>query len=215
MIRLRNVTKRYRVRSGKRVILNNISLNIKKGERVGILGKNGSGKSTLVRLIGGSELPSAGVIEREMAVSWPLAFTGGFQGSLTGLDNLRFVCRIYNAPYDVALPFVEKFTDLGQYLREPVKKYSNGMRARLAFAMSMAIEFDCFLIDEVIAVGDSNFQQKCHDELFGKRSDRSMIIVSHDPGMIKEHCTRACVLDGGNLLEFPDIDAAYEHYERL
>lgn len=215
MIRLRNVTKQYKVRSGKRVILDDINLNIAKGERIGILGKNGSGKSTLVRLIGGSELPTSGSIERNMAVSWPLAFTGGFQGSLTGLDNLRFVCRIYDAPYDVALPFVKEFTDLGQYLREPVKKYSNGMRARLAFAMSMAIEFDCFLIDEVIAVGDSNFQQKCHDELFGKRADRSMIIVSHDPGMIREHCTRACVLDMGKLLEFQDIEAAYEYYEHL
>ena len=215
MIELVNVCKRYRTRSGKRVILDGINLNIKRGERVGILGKNGSGKSTLIRLISGSELPTSGRIERRMNVSWPLAFSGGFQGSLTGYDNLRFVCRVYGASYQAALPFVEEFTDLGQYMREPVKKYSNGMRARLAFAISMAIEFDCFLIDEVIAVGDSNFQRKCHSELFEKRADRAMIMVSHDPHMIKEHCDRACVLDAGVLRQFDSIDAAYEHYERL
>jgi capsular polysaccharide transport system ATP-binding protein len=212
MIELLDVSKRYKTRNGKRIVLDRISLNIKKGERVGILGKNGAGKSTLVRLIGGSELPTSGQILRRMSVSWPLAFSGGFQGSLTGYDNLRFVCRVYGTSYKAALPFVEEFTDLGQYLGEPVKKYSNGMRARLAFAISMAIEFECFLIDEVIAVGDTNFQHKCHVELFEKRADRAMIMVSHDPRMIKEHCTRACVLDAGVLYEFPEIDAAYEYY---
>ncbi|KAJ3473957.1 hypothetical protein NLI96_g12728 [Meripilus lineatus] len=215
MIELSDVCKRYRVRSGKRVVLDQVNLKIEKGERIGILGRNGAGKSTLVRLIGGSELPTSGQIDRRMSVSWPLAFSGGFQGSLTGLDNLRFVCRVYGASYKAAQPFVEEFTGLGQYLREPVKKYSNGMRARLAFAISMAIEFDCFLIDEVIAVGDSDFQRKCHVELFEKRADRAMIMVSHDPHMIREHCSRAYVLDSGVLKAFPDVDAAYAHYESL
>ncbi|MCA8329975.1 ABC transporter ATP-binding protein [Burkholderia sp. Bmkn7] len=215
MIELSGICKHYRVRSGKRVVLDQINLKIQKGERIGILGRNGAGKSTLVRLIGGSELPTSGRIDRKMSVSWPLAFSGGFQGSLTGLDNLRFVCRVYGASYKAAQPFVEEFTGLGQYLREPVKKYSNGMRARLAFAISMAIEFDCFLIDEVIAVGDADFQRKCHVELFEKRADRAMIMVSHDPHMIREHCSRAYVLDSGELQAFPDVDAAYTHYETL
>ncbi|KVF14217.1 ABC transporter ATP-binding protein [Burkholderia cepacia] len=215
MIELSGICKHYRVRSGKRVVLDQINLKIQKGERIGILGRNGAGKSTLVRLIGGSELPTSGHIDRKMSVSWPLAFSGGFQGSLTGLDNLRFVCRVYGASYKAAQPFVEEFTGLGQYLREPVKKYSNGMRARLAFAISMAIEFDCFLIDEVIAVGDADFQRKCHVELFEKRADRAMIMVSHDPHMIREHCSRAYVLDSGELQAFPDVDAAYTHYETL
>jgi capsular polysaccharide transport system ATP-binding protein len=213
MIALENLNKYYRIRSGRRQILKNISFQIGKGERIGILGKNGSGKSTLIRLISGAELPSSGEIIRKMSVSWPLAFTGGFQGSLTGYDNIRFVCRVYNSPYENAIPFIEEFTNLGQYLREPVKTYSSGMTARLAFALSMAIEFDCFLIDEVIAVGDSDFQRKCHIELFEKRSDRAMIMVSHEPHMIREHCTRASVLRDGVLHHFQSIDDAYDFYE--
>lgn len=212
MISLSAVCKYYDVRKGKRLVLDNIDLTIKKGEKIGILGRNGSGKSTLIRLISGSELPSSGSVTRNMSVSWPLAFAGGFQGSLTGLDNLRFVCRIYDANYRDVLPFVEDFSELGQYLSEPVKKYSSGMRARLAFAMSMAIEFDCFLIDEVIAVGDARFHEKCRTELFEKRRDRSMIMVSHDANSIREHCDRVHVLQNGTLKEFSDIDAAYQHY---
>ncbi|HHT8994687.1 TPA: ABC transporter ATP-binding protein [Burkholderia cenocepacia] len=214
MIELINVIKKYEIRDGKRTVLDDINCTIKRGEHVGILGKNGAGKSTLIRLISGTELPTSGAIKRGMSVSWPLAFSGGFQGSLTGLDNLRFICRVYNTSYADALPFVQDFTELGKYLREPVKRYSNGMRAKLAFAMSMAVEFDCFLIDEVIAVGDSEFQRKCHTELFEKRANRAMIMVSHDPHMIREHCSRAYVLDSGKLQSFPDVESAYNYYER-
>ena len=213
MIALHDLNKYYRTRAGRRHILKDIAFSIGRGERVGVLGRNGSGKSTLIRLISGAELPSSGHVERKMSVSWPLAFSGGFQGSLTGFDNIRFVCRVYNADYRSVLPFIEEFTELGLYLREPVKTYSSGMTARLAFALSMAIEFDCFLIDEVIAVGDSNFHRKCHHELFEKRSDRAMIIVSHDPHLIKEHCTRASVLREGRMRHFPTIDEAYHFYE--
>lgn len=213
MIVLRNLNKYYRTRAGRRHVLKDVSFSINKGERVGILGRNGAGKSTLIRLISGAELPSSGVVERDMSVSWPLAFNGGFQGSLTGLDNVRFICRVYDAEYRSVLPFVEEFTELGQYLREPVKTYSSGMAARLAFSLSMAIEFDCFLVDEVIAVGDSNFHRKCHHELFEKRGDRAMIIVSHNSALIKEHCTRASVLQDGCLHRFEAIDEAYNFYE--
>lgn len=212
MIELKGVNKYYSTRRGRRKILSDLDLTVRPGERIGILGRNGSGKSTLIRLIAGSEEPSTGIIDRQMSVSWPLAFGGGFQGSLTGLDNLRFICRVYGASYERTLPFVEEFSELGQYLREPVKIYSAGMRARLAFAMSMAIEFDCFLIDEVISVGDARFHDKCRAELFEKRSDRAMIMVSHEVHNIREHCTRACVLDRGVLLNFSDIEAAYDYY---
>ncbi|EPS1222436.1 ABC transporter ATP-binding protein [Burkholderia cenocepacia] len=215
MLNLQDVSKHYSTRNGRRLILDHINLTIEPSERIGILGRNGAGKSTLVRLISGSELPTSGTIERAMSVSWPLAFSGGFQGSLTGLDNLRFACRVYGASYEAALPFVEDFTELGAYLREPVKKYSSGMLARLAFAMSMAIEFDCFLIDEVIAVGDASFRDKCHRELFEKRRDRAMIMVSHDPHIIREHCTRACVLEKGVLREFLDVDSAFDFYHEI
>jgi capsular polysaccharide transport system ATP-binding protein len=212
MIQLDNVRKHYRTRAGRHAVLNGITLRIAKGDKIGILGRNGVGKSTLIRIISGAELPSAGRITRGMSASWPLAFGGAFQGSLTGVDNLRFICRVYGSDFAEALPFVSEFAELGEYLREPVKTYSSGMSARLAFAISMAIEFDCFLIDEVIAVGDARFHEKCRQELFEKRRDRAMIIVSHDARNIREHCTRACVLRDGLLEEFPDIDAAYASY---
>ena len=215
MIRLEQVVKRYRTRSGPHTVLNGVSLQVKRGDKIGVLGRNGAGKSTLIRIISGAELPNRGTVTREMAVSWPLAFGGAFQGSLTGIDNVRFICRVYGAEFRKLLPFIEDFSELGKYLYEPVKTYSSGMRARLAFAISMAIEFDCFLIDEVIAVGDTRFHQKCQRELFDKRRDRAMIIVSHEAHNIREHCSRACVLHGGLLREFADVDAAYSAYSKV
>jgi len=212
MITLSQVSKTYKVHGGRRTILDKLDLKVGRGEKIGILGRNGSGKSTLVRLISGAEFPTSGRISRAMSVSWPLAFAGGFQGSLTGYDNLRFICRVYNASIESALPFVEEFSELGRYLREPLKNYSSGMRARLAFALSMAVEFDCFLIDEVVAVGDQRFHEKCHEELFVKRRDRAMIIVSHQPHFIRAHCDRATVLLRGKLHPFDKVDDAFAFY---
>jgi len=212
MIALHDITKAYSTRSGLVPVLKGVNLQVNPGERVGILGRNGAGKSTLIRLISGAELPTSGTVERDMSVSWPLAFGGAFQGALTGLDNLRFICRIYGVDSADKVEFVEQFSELGIYLREPVKTYSSGMRARLAFAISMVIEFDCFLIDEIVAVGDARFHAKCEYELFERRGDRAMIIVSHDPGYIRQHCTRASVLFDGYLHEFADVESAFEFY---
>lgn len=214
MIVLDRVGKIYQTRQGPRKVLENVSLKVAKGEKLGILGRNGAGKSTLIRLISGAELPTSGHIHRGISISWPLAFGGAFQGSLTGLDNLRFICRIYDAPIKPAIDFVKDFSELGDYLREPVKKYSAGMRARLAFAISMAVEFDCFLIDEIVAVGDNRFHEKCRIELFEKRSDRAMIIVSHNPDYIKDHCQHAAVLNHGELVNFDCVNDAFEFYNR-
>jgi capsular polysaccharide transport system ATP-binding protein len=215
MIELRGITKRYRVRGGHHVVLNNVNLQIAAGDKVGILGRNGAGKSTLIRLISGAELPTHGRIIRGMSASWPLAFGGAFQGSLTGIDNIRFICRVYDADASVVIPYVDDFAELGLYLREPVKTYSSGMQARLAFAISMAIEFDCFLIDEVISVGDARFHRKCQRELFEKRKDRAMVIVSHQAESIRDHCERACVIRDGSLVDFPDVNAAHDYYRSL
>ncbi|ATF85385.1 ABC transporter ATP-binding protein [Burkholderia gladioli] len=214
MIDLQGVSKDYHTRQGRRRVLNDINLRVAPGEKLGVLGRNGAGKSTLIRMISGAELPTKGKINRSMSVSWPLAFGGAFQGSLTGMDNLRFICRVYGADARQAEPFVQEFSELGYYLNEPVKSYSAGMRARLAFAISMAIEFDCFLIDEIVAVGDSRFHAKCHHELFERRADRSLIIVSHDAGYIREHCHRAAVLVQGHLHSFDQIDDAYAFYQQ-
>ena len=212
MILLQDVVKKYPLSSGHATVLDHVNLSVSPTEKLGILGRNGSGKSTLIRLISGAELPTSGSIIRSMSVSWPLAFGGAFQGSLTGVDNLRFICRIYGTTTEDKISFVQEFSELGRYLYEPVKTYSAGMAARLAFAISMVVEFDCFLIDEITAVGDSRFHAKCHEELFVKRKDRAMIIVSHDAGFIREHCDRAAVLVKGKLHSFDHVDDAYVFY---
>lgn len=213
MIRLCGINKVYPTRSGPVSVLRDVHLTVRPGERIGILGRNGSGKSTLIRLISGAELPTSGTVDREMSVSWPLAFGGAFQGSLTGLDNLRFICRIYGVDAEDKIGFVEEFSELGLYLKEPVKTYSSGMRARLAFAISMTIDFDCFLIDEIVAVGDARFHERCNHELFVKRKDRAMIIVSHAEPYIREHCTRAAVLVGGQLHHLGSLDDSFAFYQ--
>jgi capsular polysaccharide transport system ATP-binding protein len=214
VIRLENVCKSYGTRSGSRRVLNNISFELQRGGHIGILGRNGAGKSTLVRLLAGAEQPTSGRVRRGMSVSWPLAFTGAFHLNLTGIDNLKFVCRVYGVDWKPLVPFVEEFTELGIYLREPVSHYSVGMSMRLAFALSMAIEFDCFLIDEGLSVGDSRFGDRCHVELFQKRKDRAFILVSHDPNTIRAYCQRAAVLHEGRLHEFEHVDEAYEFYDK-
>ena len=212
MISVEHVYKQYQTRSGWRPVLKDINFTLKKGEKIGILGRNGAGKSTLIRLISGVEPPTAGEIKRTMSISWPLAFSGAFQCSLTGMDNLRFICRIYDVDMDYVKAFTEDFSELGQYLYEPVKRYSAGMKARLAFALSLAVEFDCYLIDEVIAVGDSRFAAKCKHELFERRKDRSIILVSHSHSAMKSYCDNAMVLEAGHLHQFPTMDEAYQYY---
>jgi len=150
-----------------------------------------------------------------MSVSWPLALQGGFQGSLTGNDNMRFIARIYNKPFDDIKAYVEDFAELGRYLSEPVKIYSIGMRARFAFALSLAIDFDCYLIDEIIAAGDQRFHRRSHEELFEKRADRSLILASHMGEMIKSYCTRAVLMHHGRGSFFDDIDLALQVYNDL
>jgi capsular polysaccharide transport system ATP-binding protein len=196
-------------------VLKGVDLAIAPCERIGLLGRNGAGKSTLIRLIGGVELPNGGTIARNMTCSWPLGFNGGFQGSLTGYDNARFIARIYGREYEDIRGFVEDFTELGGTLRMPVKTYSSGMRARLAFALSLAIEFECYLIDEVILVGDQNFQDKCRAELYEKRADRALLIASHNAESIKLICTRAVVLHNGRMRSYDDVDEALAVYAKL
>lgn len=214
MIEFQNVSKRYKTRDGWSTVLSNINFKLEKGQKLGILGRNGAGKSTFIRLVSGVEPPTSGRIHRSMSVSWPLAFSGGFQGSLTGIDNVRFICRVYDADYAYVRNFVEDFAELEKYMYEPVKSYSSGMRARLAFALSMAIEFDCYLIDEVMAVGDKRFQEKCRYELFEKRDDRAIILVSHNINEIKRICEKACVLESGRIINFDTIEDALSFYDK-
>lgn len=215
MIECTNISKSYPMGHGRKRVLKDVNLQIGAGEHIGFLGRNGAGKTTLIKLIGGVEYPTAGRVTRSMSVSWPLGFGGGFQGSLTGYDNARFIARIYGRDYADIRDFVEDFTELGRQLKMPVKTYSSGMKARLAFALSLAIEFDCYLIDEVILVGDQNFQRKCHEELFEKRGDRALILASHYPDVIREYCNRALVLHEGHATIYDDVDQALDIYASL
>jgi len=215
MITCENLRKSYPMGKGRKIVLDGVDVAIAPGEKVGLLGRNGAGKTTLIKLIGGVEMPTGGKITRHMTVSWPLGFGGGFQGSLTGYDNARFIARIYGRDYGDLRGFVEDFTELGRQLQMPVKTYSSGMRARLAFALSLAIEFDCYMIDEVIMVGDQNFQRKCHTELFEKRGDRALILASHSEDTIRDYCDSALVLHQGKGRLFDDVELALKVYEEL
>ncbi len=215
MIDIINLHKFYAMGHGKKSVLSGVNFTVNPGDRIGLLGRNGTGKSTLIKLIGGVELPSAGKVIRNMSVSWPLGFGGGFQGSLTGYDNARFIARIYGREYRDIRDYVEEFTELGAQLKMPVKTYSSGMRARLAFALSLAIEFECYLIDEIILVGDQNFQQKCRHEMFEKRRDRAMVLASHSTETIRELCNKAVVLDAGRATVYDDVPLAIDIYSNL
>lgn len=215
MLECVNVTKDFKVHGGVRRVLKGVNLTVQRGEKVGILGYNGAGKSTLMRIIGGVDVPTSGYVRRDMSLSWPLGFTGAFQGSLSGLDNLRFICRIYGKDYRRTRNYVEDFAQLGSKILEPVKTFSSGMRARLAFALSLIIEFDCYLIDEVIMVGDIRFTEKCKKELFGQKGDKAMVLVSHNMNFVKEVCDKCIFLLEGKMYECPSVEEGIEIYNSV
>lgn len=200
---------------GEKRVLDGVSFAVGPGDKIAIMGKNGAGKSTLVKIIGGVEKPTSGSIERGLSLSWPLTFGGGFEASMSGLDNIRFIARIYDRPIPETIAFVDDFAELGRNLRFPVKTYSSGMRARLAFALTLAVDFECFLIDEVIAVGDQRFYRRCHDALFVERKHCAMILVSHSYEIVRDYCAKALVLKNGRGRVFDDVQLAYDIYASL
>lgn len=213
MIELINVTKAYRIRSGHNVVLNGVNFKFTRGSNIGILGKNGAGKSTLLRILSGAEQPDAGRVARTGRVSWPIGFSGGFSPSLTGQENARFVARLYGADVHTVCEFAFEFSELGEYFDMPVRTYSSGMRARLAFALSMAIDFDVYLVDEVTAVGDTTFQKKCRRAFRDRRGHSSVIIVSHDMRTIQSYADRCAVLHHGSLVAFDNVADAAHFYQ--
>ncbi len=215
MIQLQDVFKFYRLQGSTKVILDHVSMHFRSGISYGILGINGAGKSTTMRLLAGTEMPNSGRVRRLSRVSWPIGFTAGLHPALSGRENAQFVARIYREDARRVVDFVEDFAEIGAYMDEPIMTYSSGMMARLAFGLSMAIDFECYLIDEVIAVGDARFQERCVNE-FDKRSNRSdIIMVSHSMPMIRQYCTRGIVLAHGAMHEFSNIDDAIELYKKL
>jgi len=215
VIVLNHVFKYYRTRAGWKTVLDDVSAVFEAGHNYGVLGVNGAGKSTLIRVLAGSEPPDRGRVRRHARVSFPLGFGGTFHGALSGRENVAFVARIYGAQIRTATDYVAAFSELGEYFDMPVNTYSAGMRARLAFATCLAIDFEVYLIDEVTEIGDQRFRRKCA-EAFRERITRSdIILVTHNPQTIRQYCDRGAVLADGELTLYKDIGTALVRYHRL
>lgn len=213
MIHFRNVHKSYPVSGGVKQVLKGITMDLEPGKSTAFIGQNGAGKSTLLRLLSGAEIPDAGVIRRDATVSWPLGFKGGLHGALTGRENVAFIARIYKQDFNEMLDFVEDFADIGKNMRQRVGSYSSGMKARVAFGMSMAINFNYYLIDEVIAVGDAAFKRKCKKVLEDRLQSSTIILISHSNSLMREFCEHGAVLQDGKLFNFPSLNEAIKFYE--
>ncbi|MBC7313281.1 MAG: ABC transporter ATP-binding protein [Rhizobium sp.] len=214
MIRLEQASKYVYTRGNKKPILDGVSLMLKRGRSIGLLGRNGAGKSTLLRLFAGTIKLDSGRIVREGRISWPLGFQGSFQGNLTGEQNVRFVARIYGVDSEQLIDYVADFAELGAFFRSSVNTYSSGMKARLAFGLSMGVNFDYYLVDEITAVGDANFKKKCRDIFETRLVDSDVIMVSHSMATIREYCDCGIVLEKGKLTYFDDVEDAIRTHNK-
>ena len=215
MIRLDRVSKSYRTRRGRKLVLERVSATFAAGHNYGILGVNGAGKSTLIRLLAGSEMPDRGRVRRYGRVSFPLGFGGTFHGALSGRENAAFIARIYGAPLRTTIDYVEDFAELGEYFTMPVNTYSAGMRARLAFAACLAIDFDVYLIDEVTEVGDQRFRRKCAEAFRARMTYSDIILVSHNPQTVRQYCDYGAILADGVLSLYDDVGTALTRHHRM
>lgn len=214
MIEVRDVYKRYHGPFGGDWVLKGIDFTIPRNVSVGIVGRNGAGKSTLLRLIGGMDAPDKGQITHHCRVSWPIGLGGGFQGSMTGRQNVKFVARIHggNDRIPELIQKVQDFAEIGKAFDQPVKTYSSGMRSRLAFGLSLAFDFDVYLSDEATAVGDKAFKQKATKAFRDRVGQASIIMVSHQEGMLKDLCQAGVLLENGKATWFDDINDAIKQY---
>ena len=188
MIKIENLTKSYRTPAGRHYVFKNLHVEFPANKSVALIGRNGSGKSTLLRVIGGIDRPDSGKVITDKTISWPVGLAGGFQGSLTGRENVKFVARLYATDRELRekVAFVEEFAELGKYFDMPIKTYSSGMKSRLGFGLSMAFKFDYYLVDEVTAVGDARFKQKCADLFKSRHQESSFLMVSHSLGSLRK-----------------------------
>ncbi|MDH3668466.1 MAG: ABC transporter ATP-binding protein [Paracoccaceae bacterium] len=215
MITFHSVSKRFRKNGVTKHVLIDASFALPEDRSIAVLGRNGVGKSTLIRLIAGTLSPDRGRIMRHRRFSWPIGFAGSFHPSLTGAQNTRFVARIYGRDSGALEEFVQDFSELGAFYHPPVSTYSAGMKARLAFALSMGVDFQVYLVDEVIGVGDTAFRRKCA-EAFRQRMDRARVImVSHSPALLREFCDAGILIEAGRLFYFNSVQGAADAYEAV
>lgn len=214
MIELKNISKSYVTPKGRHYVFKNLHAVLPENKSVGLLGKNGAGKSTLLRIIGGIDYPDSGEVITNKTISWPVALAGGFQGSLTARQNIKFVSRLYapESEVDKVVGFVEEFAQLGKYFDMPINTYSSGMRSRLGFGLSMAFDFDYYLLDEVGAVGDASFRKKSQELLDNLKENSNIIMVSHNLKDLVRNCDVGFVVQGGKAKYFDDINEAVEVY---
>ncbi|GAB1616101.1 ABC transporter ATP-binding protein [Pseudomonas kermanshahensis] len=215
MFELRNVTKSYLTPKGRRYVFRNLSLAIPPGKNIGLIGRNGAGKSTLMRLLGGADVPDSGTIVTDRSISWPVGLTGGFQGSMSGRDNIKFVCRVYGAEGEAMrekIRFVQEFAEIGTWIDEPIKTYSSGMRSRVAFGLSMAFDFDYYLIDEVMSVGDAQFKRKCRKIFREKLKTSNVVLVSHSMSEISKLCDIVLLVKDGEIEIYEDVIEGIKAY---
>ncbi len=215
MIAFRDVSKRFRAGGVEKVVADRISLTFPAGKSVALLGRNGAGKSSLLKMIAGTLRPDRGQIEVTGSVSWPVGFAGSFHADLTGLQNTRFVARIYGVDSDLLEDFVRGFSGLGDHFSLPFRTYSQGMRARLGFALSMGIGFDTYLIDEITAVGDAAFREACEAALAERLAQKGAVIVSHSFGFLARVCDAGVVIEDGRAVWFDDVKAAIEAHRAV
>jgi len=218
MIVLDKVTKYFKTKKGKKYILKDVSITIPDNINVGILGINGAGKSTLLRMLGGIDFPNKGKIYSNNTFSWPMGISSGFQGSMSGKQNVKFVARIFGKSekeVDDIVKFVKDFSELGDYFDMPIKTYSSGMKSRLSFALSLVFDFDYILIDEILSVGDAKFKKKSKEALLKKIENSNVLMASHSMNDLRNICNSGIVLDNGKLEYYDKIEDAIKRYEEI
>lgn len=216
MIKIENLTKSYRTPTGRHYVFKDLNIEIPSGKSVAFIGRNGAGKSTLLRMIGGIDRPDSGRIITNKTISWPVGLAGGFQGSLTGRENVKFVARLYAKQEELKekIEFVEEFAELGKYFDMPIKTYSSGMRSRLGFGLSMAFKFDYYIVDEVTAVGDARFKEKCAQLFKERHKESSFLMVSHSLNSLKEFCDVAIVFKNSYIIGYyENVQSGIDEYK--
>lgn len=215
MISLENLTKHFRMKDGIHTVFQGLTLTLPEGRSLGLLGRNGAGKSTLLQIIAGNMQPSSGRVIRQGNISWPIGAASSFHPDMTGLQNTRFLARVYGVDCDSLSNFVEDFADIGKHFHMPLRTYSSGMKSRLSFGVAMGIPFDTYLIDEVTGAGDKSFRNKSKDVFQARMEKSSAIMISHSMADMRNFCDSGLVLSNGQLNFFEKIEDAIKVHENL